>query len=441
MSWALLLARVFDFDITDANHGERRRCNPLAVVDHWFAGESRRCKDIAEPGPELAKVPAVLPLQSRSRSSFYVSLLVASFASANANGQPSESEQNSEQSATTDAEQDDPNYRPPKPFTRAEAASASGFQPKHKIAYSNVLLLRANPLGAEDRFHIGYEYRLYNRDKLIFNTSHIGIGFSPFLSPALARVAGTITIQPLAILRLQAHAGWLQHFGSLWFMQSYDSPGADWSTFQQREDESQKYAGGGPQVQLSALLQARFKAGKAGFIAVRNDLNAYWTNIRGMPAGDELWYDIRNDVLVANRNWYMTYDGDLLFLTHFGLTAGVRASVVHAWYPDRVYDAGDTDDVPTPDNPRPVPVEVGDDPNNPSLRFGPVFAYTFYDNPQRRFNKPTLLLMSQWWLMHRFRTGGPGVEPSTFGDSRRGMPQLVLGFSFQGDVWASNGRR
>ena len=40
--------------------------------------------------------------------------------------------------------------------------------------------------------------------------------------------------------------------------------------------------------------------------------------------------------------------------------------------------------------------------------------------------KPTLYLLAQWWVKHRYRTGQ---------EVSQGLPMIVLGFSFTGDLW------
>ncbi len=305
------------------------------------------------------------------------------------------------------------------------------FQAKHRIAYSNLIAPRLNPLGLEDRFFLGYEYRLYNTRGKLKDGSHIGLAFSPFASPAMTRLGGTLTIMPLAILRLQASAGWLQHFGTLQFLQSYDSPGADFSTSSLRANEKDRYAAGGVQAQLSALLQL-----KAGPIAIRSDTSFYYTNFFNLTKGDDVWYDIRLDLLSANKGWTAVNDSDILYLSKFGLTAGVRATASRAFYPDFVYDTTDVDDQASPRYPLATEVERGEDPNQHTFRVGPMLAYTFFDRPERSFNKPSIILITQWWVKHRFRTGEDTVGGSV-GDSKKGMPLIVLGFAFQGELWSS----
>ncbi|MCA9687412.1 MAG: hypothetical protein KC457_34945, partial [Myxococcales bacterium] len=67
----------------------------------------------------------------------------------------------------------------------------------------------------------------------------------------------------------------------------------------------------------------------------------------------------------------------------------------------------------------------------PQFRLGPALGYVFYDQPQKRarFNKPTLLLMPQWNILHRWRTGR---------DVSAAMPTIVIAFAFSGQLWGKN---
>ncbi len=303
--------------------------------------------------------------------------------------------------------------------------------PKHTVQYNLLTPIRLNPLGVEARFDIGYRYRLYDTPGLIKDGSYVGIDFSPTLSPAITRVGPTLTIQPLALLRFKAFYGVLQHFGTFQFMQSYDSPYDDFSTTTYKETKDRRYAGTALQGQFNALLQA-----KAGPIAIRNEVAFFRTDVLniqdndGDGVKDDLYYSIRNDMLVPANGWYVTNDSDLLYLSDFGLTAGVRGTLVHAFYPDSVYEPGD--------EALEGKVDELENPNGPTFRVGPLIAYTFFDRPGAKFNRPSILLIANWWVRHRYRVAGSAAEPSSLGDSRPAMPYIVLGFACTGELWGRN---
>ncbi len=103
---------------------------------------------------------------------------------------------------------------------------------------------------------------------------------------------------------------------------------------------------------------------------------------------------------------------DVLYVTDFGLAAGLRFSTLYAFYRDSDYEVGE-------------PIE---DLNGPSMRLGPAVAYTFFEDPGAAFDKPTLIFLSQWWLQHRYRTGE---------ETSQAVPFIALAFRFEGRLWGS----
>lgn len=288
---------------------------------------------------------------------------------------------------------------------------------RHRLLYSNLLVLRVNPLGAEDRFSLGYSYRLYNKTSALFRDAYFGIAFSPTFSPSITRIGGQIDFAPLTILRFRAGyylATWYgsQKFKAHPFHSPYDNYGPNRIDERAKQDLAINTLGG--QAELSALFQI-----KLGPIALRNEVIAYHNNIRlptdAAMAGKQfdVFYDLRHDALVPAKGWFLTNDSDLLFVTKFGLAAGVRNSLVHVFYPESVFEAGD---------------DTSENPNTPMDRVGPIISHTFFDRPEKRFNKPTLIFAAQWWVKHRFR--GEGAA----GDVHQGIPLFLIGFAFSGEL-------
>jgi hypothetical protein len=288
---------------------------------------------------------------------------------------------------------------------------------RHRLVYSNLLVARVNPLGLEDRFTLGYSYRLYNKTSALFRDAYFGLAFSPTFSPSITRIGAQLDFAPLTILRFRAGyylSTWYgsQKFKAHPFHSPYDNYGPN--AIGERAAMKQGISTFGGQAELGLLFQI-----KGGPVAIRNEVVAYHNNIRmptdGNMAGKQfdVFYDLRHDTLVPAKGWFLTNDSDLLFVTKFGLAAGVRNSLVHVFYPDNVWEAGD-------DN--------SENPNTPMDRLGPIISHTFYDKPERRFNKPTLLFAAQWWLVHRFR--GEGAA----GDVHQGIPLFLLGFAFSGEL-------
>jgi hypothetical protein len=306
----------------------------------------------------------------------------------------------------------------PGPIPPEEPAKpAVSIGDKHSIQYLSLLAPRMNPLGLEERLWIGYQYRLYNKQKTILDGSNLGIFLRPILSPAIALVGATVQVQPAAVLRLRATYSYVAYFGTFQYFQSFQSPHDDFSEtrLDTLAEDGRNYVSTGQQIELEALLQARVK----GFV-LRNTFIADY-NMMKMRGDDDLFYDVRIDALVANKGWVIINDTDMLWMTEFknerrsALLTGARATVTAAFYPDSVYEPGD-------------PLV---NPNGPALRIGPNIGYVFYDQPTKRprFNKPTLLLIPQWNVIHRWRTGR---------DVSTAYPTIIMAFVFSGQLWGKN---
>jgi hypothetical protein len=324
-----------------------------------------------------------------------------------AGAEPEGSEIDSEPTGKAARDRKEPERRPP----------ASKRDPKHSVVYTSLVSARINPLGLEERLWIGYQRRLYSKNKTILNGSNVGIMFRPIVSPAIALLGATLQFQPAAVLRLRATYSYVAWFGTFQFMQSHQSPHDDWSESRLRAqaDNNENYSTTGQQVELEALVQARFKQ-----LALRSTTVANYNSYK-LRGDDDLFYDIRIDALVPNNGWVLFNDTDLIWLQDIkgprnpSIIAGGRVSVIKAFYPDRVYEPGD----------------VIEDPNGPQLKVGPELGYVFYDRPQRnpRFNRPTLLLIPQWNILHRYRTGR---------DVSTALPTIAIAFVFTGQLWAKN---
>ncbi|HEX2569773.1 MAG TPA: hypothetical protein VH877_09465 [Polyangia bacterium] len=277
--------------------------------------------------------------------------------------------------------------------------------PLWRVVFNNAFFLRYNPLGLEDQLRAGAERLLYRSDKPIARDNFFFFGLAPRLNPAFVKVGPSIEIQPLSIFNLRVTAEYVNYFSSFGFVQSFTTPNADFSdsTLAARRDRGLNYITYGAHVIIEPLLQFRF-----GNIVVRNRASfEYWRlNLR---ANDSVWYEVTLDTLISRSGWVFSNDLDVLYLTKFGFTAGVRYSVVRPFYQQSDYLAGET-------------LRVS---NNEHQRLGPLLAYTFWDRPYTRFNRPTVVLIVNWYAEHRWRTG-VDVNP--------GIPYIVVGFGFQSDV-------
>jgi hypothetical protein len=291
---------------------------------------------------------------------------------------------------------------------------------KHSIQYSSLLAPRVNPLGLEERLWIGYQYRLYNKDKTILNGSNLAIFFRPILNPAVALVGATVQVQPAAVLRLRATYSYVQWFGTFQFVQSYESPYDDYS--EQRIDEQSEigtnYVTNAQQVELEALVQAKVKS-----VVFRSATFGIYNHYKSLRGDDDVLYDPRFELMVPGQGWMLANDTDLLYLHEFkhgkraakkaSMVAGARATTLMPFFKDEVYEEGD----------------VVKNPVGPQFRLGPAVGYTWFDRPERKFNKPTLLLLSQWNVLHRWRSGRDVITA---------YPTIIIAFAFSGQLWGKN---
>lgn len=288
-------------------------------------------------------------------------------------------------------------------------AAAQSPGPRHRISHSNLLLLRINPLGLEDWLDVGYRYRLYDHESAVFRDNHAGLAFTPTISPGVVRVGGTGEVRPLSILMLSMGYYFVSWFGTFDFLQSYPSARAAHSDsdLERGTDDGRNYATIGSELQLKAQPIV-----KVGPVVVRDEVNFYYSNT-DLRRGDRTYYNIRIDALVPNRGWALTNDTDVIYLTDFGLVAGVRSTVTHAFFTERHF----------------APGEPHENLSSPTWRLGPLLAYVFSDDLSVGFNKPTALLIVNWWLKHRYRTGD---------DVHQAVPYLIVAFKFEGDLWRAD---
>src|SRR5690606_28430674 len=162
--------------------------------------------------------------------------------------------------------------------------------------------------------------------------------------------------QPAAVFRLRATYSYVAYFGTFQYFQSFQSPHDDFSEtrLDALADAEQNYVSTGHQVELEALIQARYKG-----LVLRSTTVANY-NIMKLRGDDDLFYDVRIDALVPNNGWVLFNDTDLVWLQELkkskrpSVMAGLRTSVVAPFYPDSVYEPGD----------------VIDNPNGPQFRIG-----------------------------------------------------------------------
>ncbi len=297
----------------------------------------------------------------------------------------------------------------------APATTTSPSPPEHQLFLRSTNVFRYNPLGLISDNHVSFRRLLYRQDdNVLLRDNFIGAGFTPQVSAAFARVGALVEVQPLSILRLWANFDVVGYFGTFGLFQSFNSPDADFrdsvitARGQLEDGDPQKnFATWGSQLTLGMDLQL-----KVGPIAARNLLRL----VRGsyqLREGDTVYYDQFYDVLAPNNGLYLNNDTDLLYVSDFGLVAGLRMNVTQPFYGPEHHGDGQAWTGPL------------DHENGPTLRAGPLISYTFFDDPTALFNKPTLIVVGNWWVAHRYRTGV---------DVNQLVPYVVVGFQVTTDL-------
>jgi hypothetical protein len=236
---------------------------------------------------------------------------------------------------------------------------------------------------------------LVSRDNFVF------VGLATKLSPAFLKIGPSFDLQPLSMLNLRFTVELMKWFGTFSYLQSFATPTADYSDSTISRLKDSAYTPVGAHFTFEPLLQM-----KIGPVALRNKFSIEYWAMNTRP-GDTVFYDPTLDTLVPARGWILTNDLDVVYMNmkkHF--VVGLRYSIVHPLYSAGDYLAGEKQES-----------------DNGHQRLGPLAAYTFAD--RKRFYKPSLVLIVNWYVDHRWRTGA---------DVNAGIPYLVLAFAFTSDL-------
>ncbi len=284
-------------------------------------------------------------------------------------------------------------------------------QPEVSLYYRSLTAARVNPLGFFELFDLSLRARLYQSETDALRQNFVGIGMSGGISPAFGRVGVLAEVQPLTILRLWALYEIVGYFSSFDLMASFPSATSAFSDTAIRAGSGggrPGYSTYGGQLTLGANAQVRF-----GPLAVRDALRVIRASF-GLRAGDRVFFDQLFDLQIPNDGWALNNDLDVLFISDFGLMAGARYTFATPFNEDRHFAPGDDPALAA----------------NHVHRLGPMIGYTFERHPNSRFDAPMLILIAQWHLVHRFRTGA---------DVDIGLPYIALAFQFVGDLLSSEG--
>jgi hypothetical protein len=269
--------------------------------------------------------------------------------------------------------------------------------PKHRVVHRQTLAIRVNPLGLIYEGRFLYRQRLYVSESTALRDNFLGIGLAPGASPAFGRVGVMVELQPATILGFWAIYEYVQYFGTFNLLAEYPSASANFSDTAIRNRTPPPVTTGGTMLTVGANLNL-----KVGPIVLRSQARLFAPDFKLRP-GDTVFYDQLNDLLLANGRFTLVNDLDLLFQTSFGLVAGVRYNLGIPFYGE--------ENTPTEDN--------------STHRLGPFLAYRFFDRDGARLNQPTIAVVINWYLKHRWRTGA---------DSPTALPYMALAFNVVGDL-------
>lgn len=279
---------------------------------------------------------------------------------------------------------------------------------EHRLAHETIIGLRYNPVGLALKTTAEYRYRLYESESKLFQLNYIAPGLQLNINPANVKIGPRVAIHPLSVLQLFAGYYYLGYFGSFDRVQTFDSLASDFSddTLKANGEAGLNYAASGSILSVGAKVQL-----KVGPVAVVSTQEFQKLDLETQD-NDPLFYESEWDMLMPADGWAYKIDNDLLYITDFGLLAGVRHTYTTAYYDSALVQGS----------------PGGINPQKPNHRVGPFLAWRFFtDAAEKRtfFNEPTLVLLVNWYLEHTYRTGAA---------SSQALPYAALAFRFAGDI-------
>jgi len=284
--------------------------------------------------------------------------------------------------------------------------------PARRLVHRGLVAARYNPVGLYYEGRLSYRLRLYRDESLALRDNYAGGGAMVMLTPAFLRVGPYVELAPASFVTVWSTLQYSAYFGSFGMVQSFPSPRSDFS-----DDELDRLEGlpdGDPRANQSTSgleltvgvdLQAR-----VGPVAVRSQSRFIRADL-DLRGDDRVFYDQATDLLMPDAGLSLTSDLDAAYLAMGGrLVLAARYTAAVPFYPASSYLPGEPEDS-----------------DNATHRVGPIVAYTFHSRDGARFNMPTVLVIAQWWIDHRYRTGQ---------ESSQALPLIAVGFRFHGDLLA-----
>jgi hypothetical protein len=267
--------------------------------------------------------------------------------------------------------------------------------PEQRVVHRSLAALRVNPLGLVYDGRLGYRHRLYASESRALRDNFIGGGVTAVISPAYGKVGGYVEVAPASVLTLWGSLQLVGYFGSFDLLQSFPDATQDYSDDALERLGDTSYGATGLEMNVGADFQLRL-----GPALVRSRARLLTADL-ALRSGDAVFYDQILDVAFPDGGWAFTNDLDVAWMGHGNrLVVGVRYTATVPFHGDRADDTS-------------------------TQRVGPLVAYTFRLRDGARLNAPTVFVLAQWWIDHRYRTGQ---------QQSQALPLLGIGFSFYGDL-------
>lgn len=293
------------------------------------------------------------------------------------------------------------------PLSELAAADepATPVPPTNRLYLDSLTVARYNPLGLITRNRLMYSRRLVDSGSVLLRDTFFAAGVGFRLTPSNFHGGPIIELQPLTIFHCRFGYEYVRYFVSFDNMQSFPTSEAHYADSHRKKAGKDPYATGGHHYYAEPSFQIKFGpvAAKTTFsleywdMGLRKKWNSRAADLRNINSyynlylgarRDKFFYEPTLDSLVLNESFMWTNDTNLVY-SKDRLTVGARFSGVFTGY------------------------------GNDQMRIGPIFAWSFNTKDYTSFNRPTLLVIVQWYVVH----------PSKLGP----LPYVLLGFSFNTD--------
>lgn len=298
--------------------------------------------------------------------------------------------------------------------------------PRTRVILNNLAAGRYNPLGLVNQTRFGVQWVLYRRDSPLLRQNFAFAGALLKFTPTSSQIGGVVALAPVSVFRVQSALEWLHYYRVLDSFQSFGGAEDDYAdgAVTARTADKLSYASSGLRLTLSPVVQLRLPVGSFRengaprfYLALRNVLSMMYHRMhttysdRADGRRDPVWYSSALDTLVPALGWILQNRLDLLLQTRFRLWLGVSYTIVRPLYSRSSFRTPEAANAYHNDNGH--------------QRLGPLLAFRFFDRAFTRFNQPTIMIIANWYLSHRWKGGA---------ETSRAIPYLLIGFSFQMDL-------